>query len=100
MPGSRASSHIFSGESTPTGLASSETRVVANWTEVIAVFKCDSSSQLKFIFLTDIISNVVVADCLKVLLHQSPALHSCTPGQKNVAPIWLNEHWSEEVVRD
>ena len=56
MPGRRASSHIFSGESTPTGLASSETKVVANWTKVIALFECDSSSQLKFIYYRDIIS--------------------------------------------
>ena len=56
MPGSRASSHIFSGESTPTGLASSETKVAANWTKVIALFECDSSSQLKFIYYRDIIS--------------------------------------------
>ena len=57
MPGRRASSHIFSGESTPSsGLASSETKVAANWYTVLALFKCDSSSQLEFIYYTDIIS--------------------------------------------
>ena len=60
MPGRRASNHIFSGEvkvpPRPSGLASSETKVAANWTKVIALFKCESSSQLKFIYYTDIIS--------------------------------------------
>ena len=46
MPGSRASSHIFSGESTPTGLASSETKVAANWYTVLALFKSDPHHNL------------------------------------------------------
>ena len=46
MPGKRASSHIFSGKSTPSGLASSETKVAANWYTVLALFKSDPHHNL------------------------------------------------------